>query len=117
MSPWLTVVGIGEDGWRGLSRHARQALLAADTIFGAARHLALLPARIGGGGGAGAPPVPVAPGLAHRNARGGAARRVILRCCRPGSAGNVARGLRRSRLHRYSNIVTNGCVCSRAGTR
>ena len=48
MSPWLTVVGIGEDGWRGLSRHARQALLAADTIFGGARHLALLPARIAG---------------------------------------------------------------------
>ena len=61
MSPWLTVVGIGEDGWRGLSRHARQALLAADTIFGAARHLALLPTRIGGERRAWPTPFTIAP--------------------------------------------------------
>ncbi|MDN7180846.1 precorrin-6y C5,15-methyltransferase (decarboxylating) subunit CbiE [Caballeronia sp. SEWSISQ10-4 2] len=69
MSPWLTVVGIGEDGWRGLSRHARQALLAADTIFGGARHLALLPARIGGERRAWPVPFTIAPVLEHRNER------------------------------------------------
>jgi len=69
MSPWLTVVGIGEDGWRGLSRHARQALLAADTIFGAARHLALLPARIGGERRAWPTPFTIAPVLEHRRER------------------------------------------------
>jgi precorrin-6Y C5,15-methyltransferase (decarboxylating) len=69
MSPWLTVVGIGEDGWRGLSRHARQALLAADTIFGAARHLALLPARIGGERRAWPTPFTIAPVLEHRHER------------------------------------------------
>jgi precorrin-6B C5,15-methyltransferase / cobalt-precorrin-6B C5,C15-methyltransferase len=46
MSEWLTVIGIGEDGWHGLSRDARRALLDADTIHGGERHLALLPARI-----------------------------------------------------------------------
>ncbi|KNH10290.1 Cobalt-precorrin-6y C5-methyltransferase/C15-methyltransferase [decarboxylating] [Candidatus Burkholderia brachyanthoides] len=46
ISPWLTVVGIGEDGWQGLGRPARRALLEADTIHGGERHLALLPARI-----------------------------------------------------------------------
>jgi precorrin-6Y C5,15-methyltransferase (decarboxylating) len=66
MSPWLTVVGIGEDGWRGLSRHARQALLAADTIFGGARHLALLPARIGGERHAWPTPFTIAPVLEYR---------------------------------------------------
>ena len=66
MSPWLTVVGIGEDGWRGLSRHARQALLAADTIFGGARHLALLPARIGGERRAWPTPFTIAPVLEYR---------------------------------------------------
>jgi precorrin-6Y C5,15-methyltransferase (decarboxylating) len=46
MSNWLTVVGIGEDGWHGLSRVARRALLDAQSIHGGERHLALLPARI-----------------------------------------------------------------------
>jgi precorrin-6Y C5,15-methyltransferase (decarboxylating) len=46
MSPWLTVVGIGEDGWAGISRDARRALLAADAVYGGERHLALLPPRI-----------------------------------------------------------------------
>ena len=46
MSNWLTVVGIGEDGWHGLSRAARRALLDAQSIHGGERHLAFLPARI-----------------------------------------------------------------------
>ncbi|SAK58754.1 precorrin-6Y C5,15-methyltransferase [Caballeronia pedi] len=46
MSTWLTVVGIGEDGWHGLSRVARRALLDAQSIHGGERHLALLPVRI-----------------------------------------------------------------------
>ena len=70
MSPWLTVVGIGEDGWRGLNLHARQAVLAADTIFGGARHLALLPARIGGERRAWPVPFTIAPVLEHRHERG-----------------------------------------------
>lgn len=46
MAQWLTVVGIGEDGYAGLGREARRALLNAEYIVGAARQLALLPARI-----------------------------------------------------------------------
>ncbi len=46
MSAWLTVIGIGEDGWHGLSRAARRALLEAHAVHGGDRHLALLPARI-----------------------------------------------------------------------
>jgi precorrin-6Y C5,15-methyltransferase (decarboxylating) len=46
MSPWLTVVGIGEDGWAGLGRDARRALLEAVAIHGGERHLALLPVRL-----------------------------------------------------------------------
>lgn len=41
MIPWLTFVGIGEDGLPGLSAAARAALDAAQAIFGAPRHLAL----------------------------------------------------------------------------
>jgi precorrin-6B C5,15-methyltransferase / cobalt-precorrin-6B C5,C15-methyltransferase len=43
---WLTVVGIGEDGYAGLGRAARRALFEAQVVVGGARHLALLPARV-----------------------------------------------------------------------
>ncbi|WP_085595398.1 MULTISPECIES: precorrin-6y C5,15-methyltransferase (decarboxylating) subunit CbiE [unclassified Pseudomonas] len=48
MSPWLTVVGIGEDGFKGLGRNARHALLGASRIVGGQRQLELLPACIRG---------------------------------------------------------------------
>ncbi|MGR4040576.1 precorrin-6y C5,15-methyltransferase (decarboxylating) subunit CbiE [Pseudomonas sp. 910_21] len=48
MSPWLTVVGIGEDGFKGLGRNARHALLGASRIIGGQRQLDLLPACIRG---------------------------------------------------------------------
>ena len=40
--PWLTLVGIGEDGVEGLSRDARRALAQAVLVVGGRRHLALL---------------------------------------------------------------------------
>ncbi|MDE5441007.1 precorrin-6y C5,15-methyltransferase (decarboxylating) subunit CbiE [Bradyrhizobium sp. CSA207] len=39
--PWLTIIGIGEDGLAGLSEASRKALAEAETIFGGERHLAL----------------------------------------------------------------------------
>ncbi len=48
-APWLTVIGIGEDGWDGLAPRAR-AIIADETapIFGGDRQLALIPDGIGG---------------------------------------------------------------------
>lgn len=43
MTPWLTVVGIGEDGFSGLGKQARRALLGASQVFGSSRQLDLLP--------------------------------------------------------------------------
>lgn len=43
---WLTVVGIGEDGFFGLGRAARRALLEATVVMGGERHLAMLPEKI-----------------------------------------------------------------------
>ena len=40
--PWLTLVGIGEDGVEGLSRDARCAVAQAVLVVGGRRHLALL---------------------------------------------------------------------------
>ncbi|MDD1012948.1 precorrin-6y C5,15-methyltransferase (decarboxylating) subunit CbiE [Pseudomonas rubra] len=48
MSPWLTVVGIGEDGFSGLGKQARRALLGASRVFGGQRQLDLLPRCITG---------------------------------------------------------------------
>ncbi|MEV8635424.1 precorrin-6y C5,15-methyltransferase (decarboxylating) subunit CbiE [Streptosporangium sp. NPDC051023] len=43
MSDPVTVVGIGADGWAGLSPAARRELLAAEVLMGSARQLALVP--------------------------------------------------------------------------
>ena len=39
----ITVIGIGEDGYDGLSTIARQILETASVIFGGKRHIAMLP--------------------------------------------------------------------------
>jgi precorrin-6Y C5,15-methyltransferase (decarboxylating) len=41
--PWLTILGLGEDGPEGLPAASHAALAAAEVVMGAARHLALLP--------------------------------------------------------------------------
>jgi precorrin-6Y C5,15-methyltransferase (decarboxylating) len=43
MPAWLTVIGIGEDGFDGLGAGARAALAQARIVFGGSRHLAMLP--------------------------------------------------------------------------
>ncbi|WLR92339.1 precorrin-6y C5,15-methyltransferase (decarboxylating) subunit CbiE [Shinella zoogloeoides] len=47
-APWLTVVGIGEDGLAGLGDAAKAAIAAAEHVFGGARHLELADAAIRG---------------------------------------------------------------------
>ncbi len=43
--PWLTIIGLGEDGPLSLSPASRAAMDAAEVIFGGPRHLALIGAR------------------------------------------------------------------------
>ncbi|MCA0273337.1 MAG: precorrin-6y C5,15-methyltransferase (decarboxylating) subunit CbiE [Proteobacteria bacterium] len=42
--PWLTIIGLGEDGPAGLSDASRAALAEAEVIFGGPRHLELVAA-------------------------------------------------------------------------
>ncbi|MBB2914458.1 precorrin-6Y C5,15-methyltransferase (decarboxylating) [Streptosporangium becharense] len=42
-APVVTVVGVGADGWAGLSETARRELRAAEVLMGSARQLALIP--------------------------------------------------------------------------
>ncbi|MEO0863877.1 MAG: cobalamin biosynthesis bifunctional protein CbiET, partial [Pseudomonadota bacterium] len=41
--PWLTIVGMGEDGVAGLSATSQAALDAAEVVMGPPRHLGLIP--------------------------------------------------------------------------
>jgi precorrin-6Y C5,15-methyltransferase (decarboxylating) len=40
---WLSIVGIGEDGYDGLNSEAKRAIASAELLYGGARHLALVP--------------------------------------------------------------------------
>ncbi len=66
-APWLTIIGIGEDGLAGLSEAARAALAEAAFVFGGARHLDL--ARAGARGRPWPVPFSIASLLACRPAR------------------------------------------------
>jgi hypothetical protein len=43
MTPWLAVIGIGEDGLGGISGAARALVETAEILVGGARHLAMVP--------------------------------------------------------------------------
>jgi len=47
MSPWLSVVGVGEDGVPGLSSAARTLILTAEVLVGERRHLDMVPEATG----------------------------------------------------------------------
>lgn len=64
LKPWLSIIGIGEDGLAGLSLASRAALDRAEVVFGGARHLAL--AEIDGRGQPWPVPFDAAPVLAYR---------------------------------------------------
>lgn len=58
MTPWLAIIGIGEDGFSGLSPAARTLIETAEVLIGGERHLAMLSAN---GGEKLAWPSPIAP--------------------------------------------------------
>ena len=62
--PWLTIIGIGEDGLAGLTHASRLALEEADAVFGGPRHLDL--AEAGPKGHSWPMPFDIAPVLARR---------------------------------------------------
>ena len=72
-APWLTIIGLGEDGPDGLSDASRAALQGAEFVMGAARHLGLLPE---GAGERIEWPVPFADGVARLLSLRG--RRVVM---------------------------------------
>jgi precorrin-6Y C5,15-methyltransferase (decarboxylating) len=39
---WLSIVGVGEDGWDGLNHEAKRAITSAELLYGGTRHLAFI---------------------------------------------------------------------------
>lgn len=68
-TPWLSIIGLQEDGLPGLGDPARAALHGATVVFGGARHLRLAAAGITGEALAWPSPFSVAPVLARRGQR------------------------------------------------
>jgi precorrin-6Y C5,15-methyltransferase (decarboxylating) len=65
--PWLSIIGIGEDGLTGLSQSSRDTLAKAEIVFGGPRHLRL--AEIGERGRPWPVPFSIAPVLDCRGRR------------------------------------------------
>lgn len=68
-APWLSIIGIGEDGLAGLGTAALASLAGAEVVFGGARHLRLAGGGITGVAEAWPSPFSVAPVLALRGRR------------------------------------------------
>lgn len=68
-APWLSIIGIGEDGLAGLGTAALAALAGAETVFGGARHLRLAAGGVTGEARPWPSPFSIAPVLALRGQR------------------------------------------------
>src|SRR6266508_463465 len=71
MSERITVVGVGADGWDGLTKNAQEAIAAADVLLGSKRQLDLVPDSSAERVAWPSPLVPALPGLLdeHRGRR------------------------------------------------
>ncbi|MCE7797116.1 precorrin-6y C5,15-methyltransferase (decarboxylating) subunit CbiE [Sphingobium sufflavum] len=112
--PWLSIIGIGEDGLDGLSAAARDALDRAELVIGATRHLGLLPPLKGDSR---AWPVPFDAGIAPLLAERG--RRVVLLASGDpfwfGAGSSVTRYLDRDEWIAHPAPSTFGLAASRLG--
>lgn len=111
--PWLTLVGLGEDGPDGLSRASRDALAGAEVVAGAARHLALVQPQCE----TLVWPVPFADGIAQLRALRG--RRVVMLVSGDpfwfGAGTSVTKHLARDEWHAIPAPSTFGWAASRLG--
>ncbi|MBU9698963.1 precorrin-6y C5,15-methyltransferase (decarboxylating) subunit CbiE [Rhodobacteraceae bacterium HSP-20] len=111
--PWLSIIGLGEDGPAGLSEASRAALASAEVVFGAPRHLAL--AGIGARGQDWPVPFDLSPLLALRGQKV-----AMLVSGDPfwfGAGGTVAAHLPPAEFRAYPAAGTFALVAARLGWR
>lgn len=113
MKPWLSIIGIGEDGLQGLSAASRCALDKADIVFGGPRHLEL--AQAGARGRPWPLPFSVEPVLACRGKRV-----AVLASGDPfwyGVGGTLAHHIEPDEWRAYPGVSTFSLVAARLGWR
>ena len=111
----ITVVGIGADGWSGLSERARAAILSADEVIGSRRQLATLPE---GAARRRTLPSPLAPLIDELAAANGDRNVVVLASGDPmlhGIGATLARRIRPGRLSVISHPSAFALACARLG--
>jgi len=112
----IVVVGIGLDGWQGLSPAARHALVEADVVFGGQRQLDLLPRSVPAARLAWpAPMVPALPGLLNEHE---GKRRVVLASGDPmffGVGATLARLLGPEAITVFPQVSSVSLACARLG--
>ncbi|MGH6680891.1 MAG: precorrin-6y C5,15-methyltransferase (decarboxylating) subunit CbiE [Bradyrhizobium sp.] len=109
--PWLTIIGIGEDGLAGLSDASRKALARAEIVFGGDRHLRL--AEIDDRGRAWPVPFDIKPVLCRRGHP-----TAVLASGDPfwhGAGGRLAAHLSRDEWIAYSGSSTFSLAAARLG--
>lgn len=114
-APWLSLVGIGEDGYAGLGEPARAAIAGAALVVGSARQLALLPPAAGARE---AWPVPLVPYFDALLARERTGPLVILASGDPMSYGIgalVAKRLRAGAFRVFPQAPAYVLACARLG--
>ncbi|ODC04600.1 precorrin-6Y methyltransferase [Terasakiispira papahanaumokuakeensis] len=113
-TPWLTLIGWGESGIGALSAASRAALDEAEVVFGAARHLRLLPDLKGE---VRCWPVPFADGIPQLLAERG--RRVVMLVSGDpfcfGAGTTITRYLAREEWHAFPAPSTFGLAAARLG--
>lgn len=111
--PWLTIIGLGEDGLAGLTDASRNALAKAEFVFGGPRHLAL--AGAGDRGKAWPVPFDVGPVLALNGSNV-----AVLASGDPfwyGAGGSLAAHLQPSEWRCFPGVSTFSLAASRLGWR
>jgi precorrin-6Y C5,15-methyltransferase (decarboxylating) len=111
--PWVSLLGLNEDGLHGLSPAARQALDSAELVFGGPRHLAL--AEVGERGQPWPQPFDLAPVLAQRGKRV-----AVLASGDPfwfGAGGSLAAKLPPQEWRCFAQASTFSLVAARLGWR
>ncbi|MEV1047150.1 precorrin-6y C5,15-methyltransferase (decarboxylating) subunit CbiE [Streptomyces sp. NPDC049916] len=112
----VSVVGIGADGWRGLSDPARAALAEAEVLIGGARQLGLLPPECAGARVAW--PSPLRPAVPRLLAEHGERRIAVLASGDPmfyGIGRALAEGLGARRLRVVPHPSSLSYACARLG--
>jgi precorrin-6Y C5,15-methyltransferase (decarboxylating) len=110
---WLSIIGIGEDGLKGLSSASLDALASAEVVFGAPRHLAL--AGVGARGQDWPVPFSTAPVLALRGQKV-----AVLASGDPflhGAGGSIARDLSPDEWRAYPAPSVFSLIAARLGWR